>query len=160
MSSAAHVSSGRFRALAALAFGKLRLTPAEKDQLVEQLVPGKTSFHTLTNAEADLVIDELKRRAGQTPTRPQERARRHVRGAVATGDVTTLITPAQRARVAELVRDLIAGGLSAGYIAAVRLRAAGRPEPMTSFEAEKAIEALKALLGRVQGGWRPPEGPA
>jgi hypothetical protein len=144
-------STGRFNAMAALAFGVLKLSPEARADLVSRLVPGKTSIRSLTNAEADLVIDELKRRAGQTPTRPQPR--RRSRG------ITLLITPAERERLAELTRNLIAAGLAPNYLEGVRFRACGLPYPNTSQQAVKAIEALKALEERVAAGWRP-ENPA
>lgn len=151
-------SPGRIRCMQAIAVGKLKLTPADKAKLLAQYCPGKTSFGELTNPEADAVIDALKLLAGQTPTRPQPRARAHARAGVATGDVAMLVTPGERERLAELTRGLIAAGLSSNYLAGVRLRACGRPSPATSQEAVKAIEALKALADRVEGGWRPTSG--
>jgi hypothetical protein len=136
---------GRLRCLAVLAYGVLRLTAPDKEALVERLAPGKRHFHALTNEEADLVIDELKRRAGQPVTRPQARERRRARGQA---DITLLITPAQKERLAELTRALIAAGCTSIYLEGVRLRACGRPFPVTSPAAEKAIEALKALQER------------
>jgi hypothetical protein len=141
-----------------LAFGVLKLQPIDKERLLQQYFPGAVSFRDLSNPEADLIIDALKLLAGQTPTRPQPRMRGRARGAVATGDVAMLITPAQRERLAELTRALLAAGLSSNYLEGVRLRACGYPFPRTSHEAEKAIEALKALEARVQGGWRPSSG--
>ncbi len=151
------ISAGRFKALAALAFGALSLSPDQKEELVGRLVPGKKSFHALTTEEADRVIDELKRMAGQTPTRPQPRGRRQARAGVARGDVTLMVTPAQRERLAELTRSLIEAGLTPMYVEGARERACGRPYPRTAHEAERAIEGLKALAERVAEGWRPAE---
>ena len=138
-------SAGRLRCLQALAFGALGLTPDLKAELVDRICPGKAGFPALTNIEADQLIDHMKRLAGQTPMRPQGRERRHVRRGAASGDVTPLVTPAQRERLAELRRALLAAGLTPSYPDGVCRRACGREQPMTSFECEKAIEALKAL---------------
>ena len=152
------LSPGRLRCMQALAVGALKMTPADKTKLVGQYFPGKTSFGELANAEADKIIDEMKLLAGQTPTRPQPRSRLQARAGVETGDVALLITPPQRERLAELTRELIAAEISSNYIAAVRERACGRPSPVRAQEAEKAIEALKALSDRVKGGWKPTSG--
>jgi hypothetical protein len=139
--------------MAALAYGKLKLSPVEKTKLVFDLCEGKTSFRELTNPEADRVINELKRRAGQVPMRPVAAERRRARAQ----GVTALVTPAQRELLEELTRGLRAAELTAAYLDATRLRACGRPFPKTAAEAERAIEALKALQARVTAGWRPQE---
>jgi hypothetical protein len=142
--------------MTALAYGALKMTPEEKERFLEQFVgDGVKSFRALTNAQADDVIDKLKLAAGQTPTRPQPRSRALARAAGETGDVVLLITPGQRERLAQLTHELIAAGLTSNYVAAVRQRATMRPSAATSHDAEKAIEALKALKARVDGGWRP-----
>lgn len=152
------LSAGRLRCLQGLAFGALQLEGDEKARLVERIVPGKTAFHELTNAEADKLIDAMKGMAGQAVTRPQDRFRREARRGVATGDVVMLPTPAQRERLGELVRALIAAGISANYVSGVKLRACQQPSPTTSGDYEKVIEALKGVKARVDNGWRPREG--
>ncbi len=138
------LTPGRLRCLQGLAFGALKLSIQRKDALVEQHAPGKTRFHELTNAEADKVIDAMKLLAGQTPTRPIPGDRRRARA----GGVATLITPAQRELLGALTRELLAAGHSSVYLAAIRERACRRPEPVTSDDAERAIEALKAVRAR------------
>lgn len=150
-------TTGRVKCMAAIAYGKLKLSVQAKERLVESLCPGKTSFRALTNDEADRVIDELKRQAGQAPTRPLERDRRRVRPLTETGAVTMLVTPAQRERLAQLTRDCLEAGVSSTYVAGVAHRACGRPTPQTSQEAAKAIEALKAVLTRAGAGDLPKE---
>jgi hypothetical protein len=153
--SARKLTPGRLRAMRAIAFGVLGMTSIEKEQLVLTFAPGKTSFRKLTNAEADRVIDDLKRRANQTVMRPQPRERRRVRAGAVTGDVDTLVTPAQRMRLADLSAELLLAGVTGDYLRGVHQRSCGRPAPHTSYEAEKSIEALKGVLARVGSGRRP-----
>lgn len=150
-------TAGRVNCMAALAYGKLKLSVQDKERLVVEYCPGKTSFRDLTNEEADRVIDELKRRAGQVPTRPLERDRRRVRRLAEAGAVAMLATPAQRERLAQLTRDCLEAGVSSPYLAGVMQRACGRPAPQTSHDAEKMIEALKAVLARAAAGELPKE---
>lgn len=155
------LTPGRLRCLQALAFGALGMAPEEKAAAIERIAPGKTGFHALTNTEADRLIDEFKRAAGQAPTRPQARERRRGRAAAATGDLALLATPAQRARLAELGQALVAVGVTPVYAEGICHRACGRPAPRTSAEAEKVIEALKAVLERLTArGDDEPEEPA
>jgi hypothetical protein len=138
------LTPGRMRCLQGLAFGALNMNAVDKETFVAAVVPGKTSFHQLTNADADTVIDAMKLKAGQTPTRPLVGERRRAR---ATG-VTTLITPAQRETLEQLVRRALDAGHGPEYVSGVQRRACGRQEPRTSIEAEKAIEAMKAVAAR------------
>jgi hypothetical protein len=132
------------RCLQGLAFGALKMDADAKESFVAMVVPGKTSFRALTNAEADQVIDAMKLKTGQTPTRPLvgERRRAHASG------ITTLITPAQRELLEQLTQRAGEAGHGPTYVSGVQRRACGRQEPRTSGEAEKAIEALKAVLER------------
>lgn len=138
------LTPGQLRCLQGLAFGALHWSDIAKETFIAKVVPGKKTFHALTSAEAARLIDAMKREAGQPVTRPVPAERRRARS----GDVATLVTPAQRELLKELRLKLGLAGHSAPYLDGILQRAAGVTVPRTSVEAERGIEALKAVLER------------
>jgi hypothetical protein len=123
-------------------------------------VSGQRSLRALSQYETGRVIDCLVR-AGARPARAagEPAGRGKASGRRQTPGVVRMVTPAQRAYIADLRGKLGGDWLSDRYYEGACLKLLGKAVPTTSSDGSRVVQMLKIRLGASPGRAGLPAGP-